>query len=74
MPLLIFSAEREFSLQIGNIPEDKNINYTYKGKYLSKYRILLKNLTYNIAYCSKYFINDSRIYNVGKNVPYKYNK
>lgn len=56
------------------IPKDKNVNYTYKGKYLSKYFTLLKNLTYNIAYCSKYFVNDSRIYNVDKNVPYKYNK
>ena len=56
------------------IPEDKNVNCTYKGKYLSKYLPLLKNLIYNIAYCSKYFINDSRIYNVGKNVPYKYDK
>ena len=40
------------------IPEDKNVNCTYKGKYLSKYFTLLKNLTYNIAYCSKYFVND----------------
>ena len=64
----------KYNSYLYRIPEDKNINYTYKGKYLSKYRILLKNLTYNIAYCSKYFINDSRIYNVGKNVPYKYNK
>lgn len=64
----------KYNSYLYSISKDKNVNCTYKGKYLSKYLTLLKNLTYNIAYCSKYFINDSRVYNVGKNVPYKYTK
>ena len=64
----------KYNSYLYSISKDKNVNCTYKGKYLSKYLTLLKNLTYNIAYCSKYFINDSRVYNVGKNVPCKYTK
>ena len=53
---------------------DKNINYTYKGKKLFDYLTLLQTLTYNIEYCSKYFISDTHVYNINTKLPYKYKK
>lgn len=54
------------------IPKNQAAGLTYKDKDLVPYLDLLKLLTYNITYCSRYLICDAHIYNVDRKIPYKY--
>ena len=56
------------------IPKNQATGLTYKSKYLVPYLDLLRLLTHNITYCSKYLICDARIYTVDRKIPFRYNK